>query len=318
MQALQSATGWGSALLTARRKVAAKPPVGVIAGGAYADLAVLSANPLVNIVNSKKIERVMKGGQFVKLGYTSNYGAPRGAVAIIPRTPEPEISAITPSTVEGSRDSEMIVNGVGFVGNSVVRVGDIPVPTTFVNIRTLRARIPAGSVSKAVRNQLNAPGQNSGYGDQTVKITVFNAAPDGGLSNSVYLTYGAAKAGESITARVSEPEISAITPYRVIEGSPDFEMTINGVGFAQNSVVRAGDTPVPTTFIDVRTLRARIPADLVSRALPNRFNAPGPGQNNGVYGDRTVKITVFNGSPDGASNSVSLRVAAKWMANEKE
>ncbi len=307
MQALQSATGWGSALLTARKKVATKPIVGVIAEGAYADFVVLSANPLVNIVNSKKIERVMKGGQFVKLGYTSNYGAPRGGVAIIPRTPEPEISAITPSSVDGSRDFEMTVNGVGFVGNSVVRVGDISVPTTFVNIRTLRARIPADSVSKAVRN-----------GDQAVKIAVFNAPPDGGLSSSVYLTYRAARAGESATARVSEPEISAITPYRVSEGSPDFEMTINGAGFAQNSVVRAGDTPVPATFIDVRTLRAMIPADLVSRALPNRFNAPGPGQNNGVYGDRTVKITVVNGLPDGASNSLSLRVVAKWMASEKE
>jgi len=51
---------------------------------------------------------------------------------------------------------------------------------------------------------------------------------------------------------------------------------------------------------------------LVSRALPNRFNAPGPAQNNGVYGDRTVKISV-----DGL-NSLSLRVVAKWLANEKE
>ena len=35
---------------------------------------------------------------------------------------------------------------------------------------------------------------------------------------------------------------------------------------------------------------------------------------NGVYGDRTVKITVFNRPPDGGtSNSVSLRVQAKWL-----
>ncbi len=64
MQALQSATGWGSsALLTGRRKPAARPPVGVIDEGAYADLVVLSENPLENISNSKKIDQVMKGGQ---------------------------------------------------------------------------------------------------------------------------------------------------------------------------------------------------------------------------------------------------------------
>jgi len=96
-------------------------------------------------------------------------------------------------------------------------------------------------------------------------------------------------------------------------------MTVTGVGFLPASVVRAGDTTVPTTFIDAQTLQARIPADLVSRALPNRFNAPGPAQNNGVYGDRTVKVTVLNG-PGAAttSNSLSLRVVAKWLANERE
>jgi hypothetical protein len=42
-----------------------------------------------------------------------------------------------------------------------------------------------------------------------------------------------------------------------------------------------------------------------------------PFQINGVYGDRTVKITVFNRPPDGGtSNSVSLRVQAKWLRGQ--
>jgi hypothetical protein len=301
MQALQSATGWGSsALLTSRRKPVTKPQVGVLAEGAYADLVVLNANPLDNMANSKKIDRVMKGGQFVKLGYTPDYGKPRNPVAIIPRIPEPEISAITPSIIEGDREFELTIHGVGFVGNSAVRAGDVAVPTTFVDIRTLRAKIPA---------------QNA---RQTLKLSVFNAPPDGGISNTVLLKYGGANVGESI-AGVAEPAISAIAPHRVAEGSSEFEMTVTGMGFVPTSLVRAGDSTVPTTFIDAQTLRARIPADLVSRALPNRFNAPGPGQNNGVYGDRTVKVTVLNGPETTAtSNSLSLRVVAKWLANERE
>jgi hypothetical protein len=170
----------------------AAPAVGVIAEGAFADLVVLGSNPLDSIGNSKKIERVMKGGRFVPLGYTTNYGAPKPTeTAIIPKTPEPEISAITPHVaVEGSPDFEMTVEGVGFVGNSVVRVDDVPVPTTFVNIRTLRAKIPPAAVSRSLPNRFNAPGpeQNNGvYGDRTVKITVFNGPPDGGFSNSVSL-----------------------------------------------------------------------------------------------------------------------------------
>jgi hypothetical protein len=192
MQALQSATGWAAALLNGRRKVPTSSPVGVIAEGAYADLVVLNADPLEDIGNSKKIEGVMKGGRFVQLGYTTNYGAPPpGTQRIVPSTPVPEISAITPYVaVESSPDFEMTIHGVGFIGNSVVHVDGIPAPTTFVNIRTLRAKIPAAAVSRSLPNRFNAPGpeQNNGvYGDRTAKITVFNGPPDGGLSNSVSL-----------------------------------------------------------------------------------------------------------------------------------
>jgi hypothetical protein len=274
MQALQAATGWGSAALLANKKgVGVTPPVGIIAEGAYADLVVLNANPLTNIANTMKIDRVMKGGQFITLGYTKNYGAPKNPVAVIPHTPDPEISAIV------GAGSNLTVYGVGFIGSSIVRINDAPVPTSFVDIRTLRARLPSSTA-------------------EDMKITVFNKPPDGGLSNTAMWRGNAG--------------IRSITPYKAAEGSPDFDLTVGGTGFTPNSVVRAGDTPLATMFVDSQTLRAKVPASLVSRALPNRFNAPGPAQNNGVYGDRTLKISV-----DGL-NSLSLRVVAKWLAAEKE
>ena len=192
MQALQSATGWAAALLNGRRKGSTLSPVGMIAEGAYADLVVLNADPLEEIRNTQNIDRVMKGGRFVQRGYTTNYGTPPpDASRIIPSTPAPEISAVTPyEAVEGSPDFEITLHGVGFVGNSVVRVDGVSVPTVFVNIRTLRATIPAAAVSRSLPNRFNAPGpeQNNGvYGDRTVKISVFNGPPDGGLSNSVSL-----------------------------------------------------------------------------------------------------------------------------------
>lgn len=206
MQALRSATGWSAELLTARRKVPTTPPVGVIAPGAYADLVILSANPLDNIRNTRKIDRVMKGGRFLQLGYTRSYAAPKSTEAY-----------------------------------------------------------------------------------------------------------------NSIHARTPVPEISAISPHVTVEGSPDFEMTIDGAGFVGNSVVRIDDVPVPTTFVDIRTLKAKIPASVVVRASPTGFTASGPSQLVGVSGDRTVKITVFNGPPDGGiSNSISLKVVAKWLAEEKD
>ena len=112
--------------------------------------------------------------------------------------------------------------------------------------------------------------------------------------------------------------MSAITPNTVAEGSAAFDITVEGVGFIGKSIVRVDGVPVPTTFVDIRTLKARVPASVVARATPHRFAYPGPEQHPGIYGDRTVKITVYNGPPDGgASNSVSLRVFAKWLAEEK-
>jgi amidohydrolase family protein/IPT/TIG domain-containing protein len=191
MQALQAQTSWGAEMLTARRKTAAGPPIGLIAPGAFADLVVLGANPLENIDNSRKIERVMKGGKFVELGFTPYYSAPARRIETIPSIPEPEISSITPhAVVEGTSEFEVVVEGVGFVSNSVVKVDDVPVPTTFVNIRTLKAKIPGAVVAKALPNRFIEPGpeQRVGiYGDRTVKITVFNGPPDGGKSNFISL-----------------------------------------------------------------------------------------------------------------------------------
>ncbi len=189
MQALQAQESWGTAILAGRSKTPTQPPVGIIAPGAFADFDVLAANPLEDITNTQMIERVMKGGQFIKLGYTPYYAQPRPQPSTIPHNPEPEISAITPHVVvEGSPDVEITVEGVGFTGNSQIRIDGVPAPTTFVDIRTLKAKIPAAVVAAALPNRFIEPGpeQLTGvYGDRTVKITVFNPPPDGGLSGSI-------------------------------------------------------------------------------------------------------------------------------------
>ncbi len=129
MQALQSMSLWGAEMLTARKKTPTKPPVGLIGEGANADLVILSANPLTNIENTKKIERVMKGGRFMELGYTPHYTGQVTVGGAIPSTPAPELSAITPNTVaEGTAAFEITVEGVGFISNSIVRIDDMAVP----------------------------------------------------------------------------------------------------------------------------------------------------------------------------------------------
>lgn len=192
MQALQSATVWSAEMLAGKNGALGPPKVGSIAPGMFADLVILSADPLQDIGNTKKIERVMKGGRFVPLGYDPAYFSfSRPPRSIAMATPAPELSEIAPHTVlEGSSDVELTVRGVGFVRNSVVRVNGVSVPTTFVNPRVIKAAIPASVVKSAEPNRFDAPGpdQHTGvFGDRTAVITVFNAPPEGGTSNSISL-----------------------------------------------------------------------------------------------------------------------------------
>ncbi len=192
MQAIQSATGWSAEKLAGKNRARGNPGVGTIAAGSFADLVILSADPLEDIRNTKMIERVMKGGEFVQLGYTPSYysfqGPPR---KIAMATPAPEISQISPHTVvEGSPDFDLEVHGVGFISTSVIRVDGVAVPTTLVNPRILKAIMPARYVRSASPNPFNAPGplQHSGvFGDPTIAISVFNPLPEGGLSNQISL-----------------------------------------------------------------------------------------------------------------------------------
>jgi hypothetical protein len=192
MQALQAATKWSAEMIEGKGGTRGKSAIGVLEAGSFADLVVLSGNPLIDIRNTQRIERVMKAGEFIKLGYTPSYftfTSPPRRIALA--TPTPEISAITPHTViEGSTDFELQVTGVGFTGATVVRVSGSSVPTTFVNPRTLRAKIPARLVRSALPNSFNAPGpvQNNGvFGDPTLPVTVFTPPPEGGVSNSISL-----------------------------------------------------------------------------------------------------------------------------------
>ena len=106
-------------------------------------------------------------------------------------TPVPEISSISPHAVTaGFPEFEMVIEGVGFVGTSVVRVTGITLSTRFEGPGRLRVRIPAEVVKLASPNRFSAPGpaQKLGViGDRTLSIEVYNPPPEGGISNSVSL-----------------------------------------------------------------------------------------------------------------------------------
>jgi hypothetical protein len=191
MQALKAATSWPAEILAGKDGARGRARIGSLRPGNFADLVVVSADPLADISNTKKIERVMKNGRFIERVYHPEYVTlSKPAIALAAATLAPAISAVMPSRVtEGGAAVRVTLEGSGFEMTSLVRVDGISVRTTFHDPRHLEFELPASAVARAVPNPYSAPGpvQNIAIiGERGVAVQVFNPPPEGGLSNTVH------------------------------------------------------------------------------------------------------------------------------------
>ncbi len=192
MQALKSATRWSAELLEGRDGARGPARVGSIEPGKLADLVVLRADPLADISNTEEIERVMKDGRWIELGYTPEYYTQTGpARSLAGSTFAPVISSLTPAIVEaGSEGTRVAIEGSGFLLTSLIRVNGISVKTFVTSPRRVEFDLPANLVSRPGPDPYRAPGpaQNVGIiGYRSIEISVFNPPPEGGMSNSIEL-----------------------------------------------------------------------------------------------------------------------------------
>jgi Amidohydrolase family len=191
MQAVKSATSWPAELLEGKNGARGRAKIGAIRPGNFADLVVVSADPLSDISNTKKIERVMKNGRWIELGYHPEYFTPvQPARPIVASYVAPTISTMEPNRVtEGASSVHVVLEGSGFATTSLVRVDGLSVKTTFRNPKQLEFDLPASAVTRASPDPFSPPGpaQNVGIiGYRSVAIHVFNPPPDGGTSNTIY------------------------------------------------------------------------------------------------------------------------------------
>ena len=189
MQALQSSTSWGAEMLADYQGRRGNQSVGSLQEGNFADLVILEADPFKDIANTKRIERVMKGGKFIEFGYHPEFLT--ALPSSRPLTQAPEISAISPhQVIEGVADLEIIIDGGGFLTYSVVKVDGISLATLFESPRRVRATVPASLMEKALPDRFRMAGPDTKvgvFGDRSLSISVLNPFPSGGLSNSVSL-----------------------------------------------------------------------------------------------------------------------------------
>jgi len=152
----------------------------------------------------------------------------------------PTITRLSPaSTVAGSGDFTVTVNGIGFVAGDTVLWKGIALTTTFGSATKLTAAVPAANVAAA------------GSAAVTVK------APT---------TQTSAAATFTITAPVAAPAITTISPTYCVPGAAAFTLTVNGIGFIAGDTVLWKGVALTTTFGSATKLTAAVPAANVTTA----------------------------------------------------
>ncbi len=181
--------------------------------------------------------------------------------------PVPVLQSFSPSSVLAcGPDFPLTIEGAGFVnGASTARWNGSNRPTAFITPALLQVSIPASDLALA----------------GAANITVSNAGPGGGISNTLSFPVSSPPAGV----------ITSLFPDTIPAGTPNpFTLTVNGFGFLTGSKVRWKGADRTTQFISANQLTATIPTSDVTTA-------------------GTAKVTVFSCGP--VSNAATFIVAIR-------
>jgi hypothetical protein len=198
MKIIQAATKWNA---DAHRL----GDVGSIEVGKFADLLIVNANPLEDIMNTRDIYMVIKDGDVWEFGYNPDYGGrlfansllsddrsviegsdwaeavrgsingrdvlPKGAPAPDPRiAPTPVIDAIMPRTIaQNSLETIVTIHGVSFVQRSKAFIDETELPTEIVGNDVIRVTLSEELLAEAGKLKLvvrnPSPISNPVWGD---------------------------------------------------------------------------------------------------------------------------------------------------------
>lgn len=153
--------------------------------------------------------------------------------------PQLLITSLNPPGVEsGATALTLAVTGQGFTNESVVRMNGLALSTTFVSETQLTAQVPDSLLS----------------GQGTLDVTVVN--PGGVVSNA--LPFGKGGNGSLL--------LTSVTPSTAPVNSPSTAIVVTGQGFVAGTVLKFGQTEIPTQVASPTQLNGTIPAQLLTTA----------------------------------------------------
>ncbi|HMC61828.1 MAG TPA: IPT/TIG domain-containing protein, partial [Candidatus Solibacter sp.] len=255
------------------------------------------------------------------IGVSNPGGTQSANLTFTVNPPAPVIASLSPSSAStGAAGFSMTVNGANFVAGATVQWNGVPLATSFVNTGRLVAPVPA--------NFLTA--------ELSAAVSVAN--PGGAVSNSM-----------TFTINPPPPAISAVSPASATAGGAPFTLTVTGLNFAVNSVLRWNSTPLATTFVSVTQVTGAVTADAIAVAgaasvtlinpsglvsnpatltvaapvpaisviVPDSAQAGSPGLTIAINGTNflTNSAVLWNGSPLGTTRVNATQLTAPVPAN---
>ncbi len=271
-------------------------PTQTTAGGAAFTLTVTGAGFLSNstvqwngtalattFVNSTQLTAAVPASLIASAGSENVTVATPGAAAsntVIFANRGLTITTVSPNSANpGGAAVYVIVNGTGFVANSIVQFNGTALATTFFDPTQLLALVPANLIATA------------GTGSITV-------TDPGGLTST------------SAAFTISGLTVSSLSPASAVAGAPAFTLTITGTGFASGAAVSWSGTALTTTFVSATQLTASVPASLIAGAGTASVNVTSGGSTSDSLAFPVNAVTISSLSPAaGTAGSAGFTLA---------
>ena len=138
MDTLLSSTRWAAEVIRVDDRL------GTLETGKLADIVILDANPLADIANSRKINRLFKAGKEVELGYHADYTFPfpqHGPVSKHQYHQRPVINFVTPPFTIENTETTITITGNEFMPETVALFNGKNLETEYISNEEIKATL---------------------------------------------------------------------------------------------------------------------------------------------------------------------------------
>ena len=218
-------------------------------------------------------------GSFLLAGCGGGGGAASSSSSAGNTQAVPKVSSISPTSVPaGSGPLTLTVNGTGFVSTTIIQVGGVAEPTTYVSSKQVTATVTSQQIMSGALLSVVAVNGTSSSGSTTTSIHLQ-------VDNPL-------------------PTITSLAPAVTMIGTPQ-TITVNGTGFLPTTVIDVNATVRTTTYVSATQVAVTLTAADVSTANSlslTAINAPPGGGTSS-----TATFAVSNPAP--TVSSLEPRVA---------